>query len=313
MNYKIKELFRRYESGEATTKERELVELWFSKQDKVGVSLENDVFKDVDGRLDQLLDKPVRRLHFMRYAAVWAGIIMIAGFTLWQFTKPGVKDQIAFIERTNIKGRPVRYMLPDSSSVYLGAGSKLRYSNDFNGDIREIELLGEAFFQVKHDASKPFIIHTGEIQTQVLGTSFKVQAFKSHPVFVAVATGKVGVSRQDRKSSRTLALLEPGHTLTWNGKTGKAVEGTVEIYSLEQWKSGELVFEEQPMEQIALELQRRYSVQIEFLDKSIEDNQVSGTFPADRSVERVMNTLAVAGKFQYKTDDHKTFKIYRNK
>ena len=312
MNYKIKELFRRYESGEATAQERELVELWFSKQDQVPVEISRDLFNELDSRLDVLLDKPSRKLHFMRYAAVWIGAFLVSAFMLWQFGKDPVKDQVAFIIKTNVKGVPVRYMLPDSSSVYLGAESRLRYATRFNGKKREIELLGEAFFKVKHDESRPFIIHTGEIQTQVLGTSFKVQAFKDQPVLVAVATGKVGISRRVKGSSKTLALLEPGHTLTWDGKTCKAVEGMVEVYSLEQWKVGEMVFEEQSMNQIALELERRYAVELEFIDKSILNNQVSGTFPRDRSIERVMKTLSLAGKFRYTTDDHKIFKIYKN-
>lgn len=258
----------------------------------------------------QQVNRRVRRLSFLRYAAVWTGLLLISGVAIWQFKKTDHSNNIALVQKNNMQGQPVKYLLPDSSEVYLGAGSRLSYPVQFAGNKREINLQGEAFFQVKHNESKPFIIHTGEIQTQVLGTSFKVKAFNGQPLVVAVATGKVGVSSHIGEQSKTLALLTPGRKITWNSKTGKAVQGTVDVYSLEQWKAGDMVFEDQSMEQIAAELQRRYAVKIDFIDKDVTTNQVSGTFPSNKPVNKIMNTLSMAGKFRYETKDNKSFKIY---
>lgn len=260
---------------------------------------------------EKQVNRRVRRLSFLRYAAVWTGLLLMSGVAVWQFKKTDHSNNIALVQKNNMQGQPVKYLLPDSSEVYLGAGSRLSYPVQFAGNKREINLQGEAFFQVKHNASKPFIIHTGEIQTQVLGTSFKVKAFDGQPLVVAVATGKVGVSSHNGEQSKTLALLTPGLKITWNSKTQKAVQGTVDIYSLEQWKSGDMVFEDQPMEQIAAELQRRYTIKIDFMDRVVANNQVSGTFPSNKPVDKVMNTLAMAGKFRFETKDNKSFKIYK--
>ena len=246
-----------------------------------------------------------------RYAAVWAALLFIGALAIMQLQKINREQNIKHLQFSNAKNHPVKYMLPDSSEVYLGSGSQINFSQDFVSKTRELTLQGEAFFDVKHDEKRPFIIHTGEIHTQVLGTSFKVQAFNGQPTVVAVATGKVGVSRKTSKLSQTLALLTPGHTITWNAETGKAIAGEVNLKSLQQWKTGDMVFEEQTMASIALELQHRYGVNISFFDKSVAQNQVSGTFPADKPIMKIMNILAAAGKFRYETSNQNNFKIYK--
>ena len=255
--------------------------------------------------------RSIIRLSFLKYAAIWSGVVMLAGLALWKVTTKSAQNQVAYIQKTNRESLPVKYFLPDSSEVFLSAGSMIRYPDHFNGDNREIELQGEAFFQVKHIESKPFIIHTGDINTQVLGTSFKVQAFNDQPVVVAVATGKVGVSRHQTDRSETLALLTPGQKITWNSKTGKAVLGLVDVYNLEQWKSGELIFDELELSQVAKELTTRYGVKITIIDKETETYQISGTFSADEPVSKVLKMLSILGKFRYETIDNKSYKIYK--
>lgn len=247
---------------------------------------------------------------FLRYAAVWAGVIMVASIAFWQIkTAKTNVELVAYVEKANAMGVPVKFILPDSSSVFLGAGSKLRYPIDFKGDVREIKLDGEAFFQVKHMSSKPFIIRTGDIQTQVLGTSFKVQAFEGQPLMVAVATGKVGVTKSDNKESKLIAMLTPGLKVTYYAKSGKAVNGTVDINSLAQWKDGEIVFDEQPLEQVTSELERRFGVNIAFVDETQKEYKVSGSFSSDQSISTAMKMLSIIGKFEYKTQTNKSFII----
>ncbi|MES2458232.1 MAG: FecR domain-containing protein [Bacteroidota bacterium] len=256
-------------------------------------------------------NRQVKKLSFLKYAAIWATVVMLAGLAVWKVTNTSSQNQVAYIEKINRQGLPVRYALPDSSEVFLSAGSKLRYPDNFDGDKREIELQGEAFFQVRHMEAKPFIIHTGEINTQVLGTSFKVQAFSGQPIVVAVATGKVGVSRHQTDQSNTLAMLTPGQKVTWNSSTGKAILGSVDVYTLEQWKSGELIFDELELGQVAKQLKARYGVDITIIDKETETYQISGTFSADEPVGKVLKMLSVLGKFRYETNDNKSYKIYK--
>lgn len=252
-------------------------------------------------------NSPVRWLTKFRYAAIWLGILLVSSLLVWQWQRGSQATQVVLTEKTNRQGVPVRYMLPDSSEIFLAAGSTVSYPEDFEGNTRKVNLQGEAFFQVASDPGKPFMIHTDDISTKVLGTSFKVTAIKGRPLEVAVATGKVGVSRQDE----TLATLTPGHKVTWHPLEQKAVTEQVSIDGLEQWKNGDLVFDRLDMEYIADELQRRYGIAIIFEDDEVKANRVSGTFAVFKTIDQVMKTLAMAGKFRYESPDNKTFRIYK--
>lgn len=109
-----------------------------------------------------------------------------------------------FINKQNKGIKPILLHLPDRSSVVLKPGSTLKYPSSFSGKNRDVELNGEAFFEVKHDTHHPFIVHTDELNTLVLGTSFKVRAFAGDQDFrVTVTSGKVAVySVNDRKVKR---------------------------------------------------------------------------------------------------------------
>lgn len=254
------------------------------------------------------------RLNILQHAAIWAGVILVGTLAVWQYKNVvHHTEQVAYVERVNSKGLPLRYVLPDSSEVFLGAASSLRYPENFKGDTREIELQGEAFFQVNRNPEKPFIIHTGNVQTKVLGTSFKVEAFGQNPIVVSVATGKVGVSQHTGNTSKTLALLTPGKQVIWDQQKQVASEHNVDIYSLESWKTGDLSFEEQPLSAIVGEIQRRFGVKIHFADATLAETRVSVTFPAGKPIENVMYILSETGRFSYQTTDNLVYKIYPKK
>lgn len=257
----------------------------------------------------------VKRLNILRYAAMWAGLILVGMLALWQYEKSVRRknEQVVYVERVNPKGLPVRYVLPDSSVVFLGAGSKLSYPAHFRDGIRDIRLEGEAFFEVTHHSKQPFIIRTGDIHTQVLGTSFKVTAFDGVPLEVAVATGKVGVSDNKGSKSRELAKLTPGMKIRYDSRTDQTSLGKVDVYSLENWKAGDLSFEEQPISAIVQDFQRRFDVKIDFADKEVAGNRVSVTFPANKPIGSMMHILSETGRFSYESTDSRSFKIYKYK
>lgn len=245
---------------------------------------------------------------FLRYAAVWAGLLMVSVFLIWQLND---QQQLTYLEKVNPSGSPLLFTLPDSSHIYLAAGSKIRYPENFNDELREVTLEGEAFFDVERNPSKPFVINTDNIQTRVLGTSFKIEAFEGQSVIVSVATGKVGVSHHSDKNIETLALLTPGQKITWDRKTLKATQGQVDVYGLEQWTAGSMVFDEKTMLQVAGELQRRYGITLEFVDREVALNKVRTRFPGKKPLSEIMQVLAAVGAFSYETSDNKTYKIYK--
>jgi len=241
--------------------------------------------------------RPIRSIRILRQAAVWVGLIFTFGIAAWQIKRTLIQQDIVYIKKENTKGVPVRYILPDSSSIYLAAGSSLSYAEDFPEKGRDIKLTGAAFFDVKRDEAKPFTIHTGKVQTQVLGTSFKVTAFEGELLEVAVATGKVAVGTSENKNK--IAILTPGKKVSFDPLTKKAKLSIIAIDGLEQWKSGELIFDDQPLELVVKELQRRYGVRVVCRDRTTAAYRVSGSFGAKDSIETILKMLSILGKFNY--------------
>lgn len=248
----------------------------------------------------------LRRLIAYPYAALWLLAFIGIGFGIWQGQRMLKGAHPITVERQNEKGAPVCYILPDSSRVYLAAGSTIRYPASFSDDSREVNLEGEAFFEIQHHPHKAFIVHSGVMQTRVLGTSFKVLAVDERPMEVAVATGKVAVSVQEEE----LTTLTPGYKVVLDRKTKQLSKEQIHLSSLARWKSGDFVYEKLEMVHIANDLQNRFGIKMEFVDNQIKNNRVTGTFDANQSIENVLKTLAVAGNFHYEIKDSYV-KIYK--
>jgi transmembrane sensor len=242
--------------------------------------------------------RSIKKPFVLRYAAIWLTFIIgFGGYGVWRLKK-NQPQTVAYFENINPNGRRSIITLPDSSVIYLGAGSKLKYPNKFAGNTREVSLTGEAFFEITKNPKKPFIIHTGDITTKVLGTSFKIEAFKAHPLSVAVATGKVRVDQHlGNHQVRSLAVLTPGQKVTWNA--GKAETGQVDIADVKMWKEARLAFNDQSLRVIADELERWYDVKITFNSTEKSAERMTVTLDANTRADKTLKVLADAGKFKY--------------
>lgn len=206
------------------------------------------------------------------------------------------------LERNTPNGERATLVLPDSSTVYLGPGSKVTYPERFAGETREINLEGEAFFEVKKDPAHAFIIHSGTVRTRVLGTSFRVTALKGYDITVGVATGKVRVETAATASAqpvKQLAVLEPGEQVRYNEASGKAITGLVSVADLEGWKSGNVFFGAETLATVAAILERTYNVHITIMDQHLRDFEVNASFNADEPVEKVLRILGATAGFDY--------------
>lgn len=247
---------------------------------------------------DESIVRVIKQKTYLRYAAVLAVIFLGLGtYGILQFKKTPVVEQIAMREIQNPRGQRSRVVLPDSSAVYLGAGSRITFPEQFEAGSREIELEGEAFFEVTKDSKKPFIVHTGKVQTRVLGTSFKIDAFKNRPLTVAVATGKVRVDEYINETGKSLAILNPGQKVTYD--QGLIKTGNAEIDEISGWKAARLVFHNQSLKEITTELERWYNVEISFDDKGKAKEKISVVLQADVPLNKIMKILAATGHFKY--------------
>lgn len=260
-------------------------------------------------------ERSLWRTSWIGYAA--ACLIMI-GIGLYQFKAERLSKTspaIAMLEKINTRGQRSKITLPDNSIIYLGAESKVRFPEKFGTGNREISLSGEAFFEVAKDSKHPFIVYTGAVQTEVLGTSFKIDAFTGKHITVAVATGKVRVARKIAGSNtlNALAILQSGKEMNWNPANQKATVGEADPESLTAWKDGTMTFVAAPLSSIAEQLERHYNVKIRFDQQSSQNYHISlivkGTDPINHALEIICNTTHL--QFSNSGDNYIISKIRR--
>ena len=199
-------------------------------------------------------------------------------------------------------GQMVNITLGDGTKVWINGGSKLTYPENFRGKLREITLEGEAFLDVAHDAQRSFIVHTGSIKTQVLGTSFNVKAYADDGfVKVDVVTGRVGVVAP---SSKTV-FLTPAEEVVMNKKNHNSVTAQgVDLNALTGWKDGELVFRNMPLPEVLNTLQRRFNIELK-ADANLARCSISANFTKVSLqnimviISRIVKGKAVQDKFGY--------------
>lgn len=264
-------------------------------------------------RLDDVKPDPVTSSnYFYKYAAIWIVLILgIATYGTLQLNKPQTDTSIAMLSSHNPNGQRSKIVLSDGSVVTLGAGSRLNYPEHFADSTREIALEGEAFFEVTKNPEKPFIIHTGAVQTKVLGTSFKVDAFKGQNVQVAVATGKVRVDRNTANTGKleSIAVLLPGDAVDWNPATGTAIKTKRAIEELTGWQKGKLSFTGMPLKNVVHVLERWYNVTIEVRNKEAGEYKMNIILDGTQPLKQLMEILKVTTKTHYKMDG-KTITIW---
>lgn len=157
--------------------------------------------------------------------------------------------------------------LEDGSVITLAKSSTLRYPRHFDPKNRQVELEGEAVFNIKRDTSRPFFVYSGELVTQVLGTSFKVTSFgNSRTIEVQVLSGKVSVYENQQKSteSRNGVVLRPNQKITFDKEAKRLIPELVEMPVMVEppVQTRELAFEESPLQTVLSTLQKAYDIEI---------------------------------------------------
>jgi ferric-dicitrate binding protein FerR (iron transport regulator) len=222
-------------------------------------------------------------------AAIIAGI----SFGIFHFLNPVIKQFYAGknqgLKKSSTERAEYKYiLLPDSTQVWLNAGSTLEYPEHFNLRNREVSLSGEAYFDVKHAAEHPFLIHTGQILTTVLGTAFNINAYPERSrVTVSVSRGKVKVT----KGNRLVAMLLKGQQVNVSEKDERVAQKNIGINSVAGWQQGNLEYDDEPLQDIIDDLQRVYSTDIRISDTNIRQLRISTSFRRELGVNQALEIL----------------------
>ncbi|RWU10806.1 FecR family protein [Pedobacter chitinilyticus] len=232
-----------------------------------------------------------------RYS-IAASLALVTSLTLYYLTKS--KQQVASSEvsvysiHKASNGKMLKVVLPDSSIVWLNAGSEVSYLKDFRSQkTRNIRLTGEAFFEVTHHQQQPFVVESGDLRTIVYGTSFNVSSYKdSEQNSVTVKTGKVGVVLKGDRLSKPTMLL-PGNRLVYHPENGKIEKVNIETADVATWLNGNLVFDQTAPQEVFAILARKFDVDFKFNEVDFEGCKLTAKFP-NQSLKTILTALSTS-------------------
>lgn len=297
-------------AGKESKNGEKIFDMWYhSVPDGIHSGIEasqDDLKKELEKIKGRKVIPPLsekKNYSFYWKAAAVALVIISTGLLLFINKFSASSDSIMLVEQIVPRGKMIHLSLSDGTQVWLNSDTRFRYPKKFNGDEREVYLDGEAFFDVTKDPERPFRIHSKELTTTVLGTSFNVRSYNDEDVQeVAVISGKVSVLHTDKNASKEIKLV-PGEKalLTKNsGELRKLLFADFSAYT--SWKDGKLIFENAPVSDVISSLERRYDIEIRLQSKAMENCRVTAEF--DRlPVERIMYLLSYTLKGKYSVTD----------
>ena len=272
---------------------------------------------------------PKKTLHgWMRVAAVWAGIILLAGAFYFKNTPVKEEPVRQVAEIVNLLsvpyGAPEKKVLPDSTIVWLNAGSHIRYADNFIQKTRDVYLDGEAYFSVNHDADHPFIVHVGNVTIRALGTKFNVHAYQNESKIEAtLISGKILV-KIDGKPDQNIILIpnekltvtneefklsnnknEPRKELSFQVQEVAPMPSVTELPEV-AWLQDNLAFQNESFDELAKRMERRYNVHIIFKDSLLEKERLSGVFK-NENIQKALNLLKMTTPFHYQFEQDSVY------
>ena len=247
-------------------------------------------------RIQDTLSVKKGRLFWLTPLRAAAVLLIIIGVTALFYLWPAAP--VTYSTVTNPSGQTRQLQLPDGSKVWLNAATTLRFANTFK-EHRQLQLDGEAYFDVSHDSNHPFTVETGGIRITVLGTRFNISSYGSaHLTTVSLLQGKVKVVNAEKE----LAVLKPNTQLEWEKSTGKSTIKPIDTTAVVAWKAGRLVFHGQPLNDIVQTLERWYGVHIHILNPSAGNCRYYMNFDSAMPLKDLLPLLSEVTKMDYSFD-----------
>jgi ferric-dicitrate binding protein FerR (iron transport regulator) len=309
-------LIEKYKKGECSPREKELPERYLDSfqnnpvewnenemgnQKIAGEKIYSEILKNIDKKGNHYFSQIFFSQSLLKRAAViiffiilGTGILYISGVfrqnkssVVWQekFTSPGEKSIIT---------------LSDGSKVTLNADSKLKYPDKFNNTSREVYLEGEAYFEVHHNSNRPFIVHSENLSTTVLGTKFDISAYpEKKTIAVSLLEGKVKVSREEKGKDNEIVVLKPKEELLYDKENN--VSSFEQFDSLEAvgWKDNIYKFENEPLGEVLSQLERAFGVKFKLDDQSVLLQKITIKFEK-KSLQTVVDVIKSLTGLDYK-------------
>ena len=239
-------------------------------------------------------------VHYMaRIAAVLFVPLLVASLLLL-FQVQSFKNDKSWAEIQAPYGTRTEFHLPDGSTGHLNGGSTIKFPTRFTDKIRNVELTGEAFFNVVSNHKWPFVVSTEKINVKVTGTSFDVMAYPNETTTeVTLLKGKVEVFRKRENVITSIGVLKPDESFIYNAKSDSRKIQSGNSKDKISWIDGKLTFKYEPFNEVIQKLNRWYNVNIEIKDASLESYIYYGSFQ-NETLDEVLKLLQYTAPIKYK-------------
>lgn len=229
-------------------------------------------------------------------AIVLLGLITVTAY--WQGSRQ-IQSNFSDIVVEAPLGSKTKLTLPDGSTVWLNAGSKMVYSQGFGVSDRRLAFQGEGYFEVEKNDEMPFLVQTHDVNVTVVGTKFN---FRNYPedeeAVVELLEGKVALENQLKEES--VRYLSPNEKMVLHKATGEMDITSTKVKEATLWTESILLFDEDLLPDIVRKLERSYHVQIEIENEDLKQTRFYGQFnQLEQNIYDVLDMLSETGKLKY--------------
>lgn len=306
-----KDLLYKYFMGNATTEEGMAVKQWMeaSADNRKAFARERRMF---DAMLLTDVSAPAarrstvsRRIGMMVLkAASVAAVVLLAVVLYGRYTQR--PDTLAVVSVP--AGQHTRLTLPDGTAVWLNARSEIRYSTSFNNKHRDVQLSGEAYFEVAKNKKLPFVVHANDIVVKATGTTFDVQAYpENHDFEVALIEG--GVDVYSIYMPDRVVHLKAGDKVS--GRRGQLAVTAIEHEEDYRWRCGLICFRNERVDGIMRQFEKSFGIRINIHNRKVLEHTYTGKFRQNDGVDYALKVLQRDISFKYVKDDERgTVDIY---
>lgn len=285
-----------------------LEQVWQQETPAISPIEEQRLLSLLDRHIPELAAPPQQVVAHRRKYLVWAAMILtlLAGAGYFFFTRPLKKNGVHEIVAN--RGTRSQVTLPDGTLVWLNAGSRLVYNDEYGVHQRALQLEGEAYFDVARQADIPFEVQVKDAVIKVLGTAFNVRAYGDEPdIVTALISGSVQLQYRQEEAMHK-AQLKPGQKLTLTRREGSNTftatwaplwRNQQQTVTEIAWKDNTLSFDKEKFSSLAARLERWYNITVVFGDPRLKALEFSGSIKGEQMSE-VMTVLSrSSGQFSW--------------
>lgn len=268
-------------------------ELRFSDKKEI----ETAYIRFIAGLQDTEKEEKIVRKHLLPFSWVkYVAAILVIGLLGTNLYLMFDKEEIAMNTVEVPNGQRASLTLSDGTKVWLNSQSKFTYPARFSSKDRQVRLEGEGFFEVTHKKEVPFIVQSELVDVRVLGTKFNVKVYHDEPTSITLAEGKVEVSTNDKEHKVT---LRPNEQVTYSKETGLIVDKSVNADAIKSWTVGEAAYINKRLDEIANDLERKFSVHITIKDTVLAPEIFTCRFKESATIGQVLTLLKETRKLDY--------------